>query len=166
MIFRKYFSHLECLWWLKMLVHQNCFPVDHKIKALIAKIGLCFHFLPHLKLINRTSTPHCKPPNHHINIPCLWPPTTIATAKVTHPHRQPSYVISLCQLLVFHSIFKNTTKHSKIFSFLKNTFTWNYFMEGKYFLSNQTQQYFFFVFLVHVWIVKIAHLDTLVPFHV
>jgi len=83
----------------------------------MVKIGLRFHFLSHLKLINGTSTPYCKPPNHYTNIPCLRPPTTIAATKVARPHHQPSYAIGLCQLLVFHSIFKKVTKYLKIFSF-------------------------------------------------
>ena len=46
-------------------------------------------------------------------------------------------------------------------------------MEGKYFLSNQMQQYFFFFFNKcfdrkdsPFRAIKIAHLDTLVPFNV
>ena len=40
---------------------------------------------------------------------------------------------------IFQSIFWNTTKHLKIFSFPENIFTWKYFTLEKYFTFNQTQ---------------------------
>ena len=40
---------------------------------------------------------------------------------------------------IFQSIFWNTTKYLKIFSFFKNIFTWNYFTSEKYFTLKQAR---------------------------
>ena len=40
---------------------------------------------------------------------------------------------------IFQSIYWNTTKHLKVFSFPENIFTWNYFRPEKYFTLKQTQ---------------------------
>ena len=36
----------------------NYFPIDYKIKAFMVEINLRFYFLPHPKLLNRTTTTH------------------------------------------------------------------------------------------------------------
>ena len=39
----------------------NYFPIDYKIKAFMVEINLRFYFLPHPKLLNRTTTTHPSP---------------------------------------------------------------------------------------------------------
>ena len=50
---------------------------------------------------------------------------------------------------IFKSIFWNATKHLKMFSFLKNIFTWKYFTLGKQFTLSQTQPYYYLLYLYY-----------------